>query len=214
MKFFKIVDKIIKENKDNTIVRKNGTLLIEPLGIPKSRHMIFKPIGDRAVKEIFIGDYKNEFPKEYIKLLKKYNGLSIYNHKIVLLNSIDKRTKKPMEFAGHGLTLFGLPCRPPFERPRDEEECYDIRIEDLRKHDNIPDTYLKIGVYRRCDEWNSTTEIMVDTVSHRVYAFEREDDKIQAEWDNLDDCLCDIYEKVSKMPLVAEKYSKSIWSKQ
>ena len=35
---------------------------------------------------------------------------------------------------------------------------------------------------------------------------EEERKRMELEWNDLDECLCDICDKVSKMPLVAEKY--------
>ena len=112
MKFIHFVENLKKEHAGDTLVRKNGTLILCPGKIPKAKHIIYKGLSSRLIKEELIDQYKNKFPKEYIEFLKYSNGITLFMFKIKI-NGI--------EFAGSNLTIYGLPLVPPFSRPQDEE---------------------------------------------------------------------------------------------
>ena len=133
MRFFDILDALKSEYKGNCSIRKNGTLLLCPGKIPRSRHMLFKPLCDEYIQEYLIEQYNNNFPKEYIEFLKYSNGAN--------LHTVKMKTDK-IEFASNLFVIFGLPLTPPFGRPKDEEEPYDIRIEDLGRHKEISKKWL------------------------------------------------------------------------
>ena len=70
MEFINILNNLKNQYADDCIVRKNETLLLGPGTMPKSRHMLFKPLNDEYIYEFLISQYNNPFPKEYIEFLK------------------------------------------------------------------------------------------------------------------------------------------------
>ncbi len=195
MKFIDIIDNLKKENSNDTLVRNNGTLLLCPGKIPKAKHIIFKGLTDNIIQDELISQYKNNFPKEYIEFLKYSNGIELYMFKI---------KKEKLEFADVNLAIYGLPLVPPFVRPKDEEEPFDVRIEDLGRHDSIPKTWLKCGDYRKNTDYNERTEIFIDTITEKVYSCSQNSDVIVKSWDSLDECLCDIYNLICTRKSVYE----------
>lgn len=184
----KIVEKInaLSDKYNNNFVRrKNGTVLFCPGKIPKAKHMIFKGLTDEELNTYLISEYKNKFPTEYITFLKNYNGVDLFMFKVIV---------NKFEFASSYLTIYGLPRTKPFNRPVDNEEPFDIRIEDLNRHSKIPDKWLKCGSYKRTDEFEERTDLFIDTENGFVYSCNNKDYNILSKWNNLDECLCEIFE--------------------
>lgn len=78
MRFFEMLDNLKNDYKNDYSVRKNGTILLCPGKIPRSRHMLFKPLCDKHIEEYLIEQYKNNIPKEYMDFLKYSNGANLY----------------------------------------------------------------------------------------------------------------------------------------
>lgn len=187
MRVFKLIDELKEQYKDDLIIRKNETMLLGPGKIPKARHMLFKGLTTELISEFLIIPYKNKFPSEYEEFLKYSNGASLFMIKI-------RRGK--LEFAGCYLTILGLPRTQPFSRPMDMEEPFDIRIEDLARHEEIPNTWLKCGRYKTQSGFGNEADLFIDTVSGQVFSCRLKEKDIIESWEDLDDCLCDIIQRV------------------
>ena len=74
------------------------------------------------------------------------------------------------------------------------EEPFDIRIEDLGRHEDIPNNWLKCGSYIKDTDFNTTFDIFIDTATERVYSCIRKDYKVVCECNDLDTCLCDLFD--------------------
>lgn len=188
MEFFNILNNLKEQYNDNCVVRNNGTLLLMPGGIPNSRHMLFKPLCDKYIEEYLSNSYKNKLPQEYINFLKYSNGANLYSVKLIT----DKFT-----FAHPLFVIFGLPMTPPFSRAKDMEEPFDVRMEDLGRHKDLPNTWLKCGTYTREYNFNIQNDIFIDTKSNKVYACAKNQKDIIDSWNNLDVCFCNIYRSFS-----------------
>lgn len=186
MKFIEKLEKIIEQYKDDTVERTNGTRLLGPGKIPKSRHMLFKPLTKEAINDELITQYKNKFPEQYIKILMYTNGASLYT---VRLN-----TEKYC-IAHNMLTIFGLPRNPPYSRP-DGEEPYSLKVEDLGRHAEISKKWLKCARCTRNYVFGRTIEVFIDTESQKTFLVERNTNNILEAWNNLDDCLCSILDEL------------------
>lgn len=185
MRIINKLEKLRTEYDSNKIVRENGTELLCPMKIPRSRHTLFKGLSDWEIDEFLVKAYKNELPWQYIELIKYTNGF--------LLFSI--RVKTAVHCFGYPLlTLYALPRTQPFGRPLDQEEPFDIRVEDLGRHDDIPKTWLKFGAYVHEYRFDSLTDLFVDTVDGRCYSCEREKCDVIEHWDSIDDCLCALFD--------------------
>lgn len=185
MKFIEYLNGLQKEYSNNYLVRKNGTILLAPGKLPKSKHMLFKPLKQDIIDEFLISHFNLDFPKEYIDFLKYSNGASLFTIKV---------NAGKFSFASSLLEILGLPLTPPFNRPLDMEEPFDIRVENLSKHKNIPNTWMKCAVWIKVENIGKSkqTDIFIDTATNRVYACEKNHKDILNEWNNLDECFCNI----------------------
>lgn len=185
MRFLNILNELKSEYSDNYVIRKNGTLLLKPGGIPNCRHMLYQPLSQEYIQSYLIAVYKQKFPQDYIDFLTYSNGADLFWVKL---------KTEGFCFAHTLFTIFGLPLTPPFARPRDMEEPFDLRIEDLARHEEIPDTWLKCGTYTKNYNFDIQNDIFIDTKTQQVYTCERNMKEILDSWENLDKCFCDIFE--------------------
>lgn len=188
MRFFVILDELKKQYKNNTITRENGTILLGPGTVPRAEHILFKPLDDELIEEFLILKYVFKFPEEYIKLLKYTNGADLCTVRV--WHTIKK---KRIPTASGFFVIYGLPRTQPFGRPDNMEEPYDVRIEDLRRHNDIPKHWLHCGNYTRNYDLHTVYDIFIDSESGRVFSCQRDTATVVDSWDNLDDCLCSIY---------------------
>lgn len=160
--FAKRLESLKTEFSGDCVTRKNGTLLLCPGKIPKCRHMLFAGLSDKLIKEFLADGYKNKFPEDYRQFLRYTNGANLYTVRV--------NTSNGLSFAHNLFTLYGLPRTQPFGRPNDEEEPYDIRVEDLGRHKETLQTWLKFGSYCIGGNVNVDTQLFIDTESGKVYA--------------------------------------------
>ncbi|MBE6635436.1 MAG: SMI1/KNR4 family protein [Ruminococcaceae bacterium] len=203
MEFFKILDSLKEQYKDDMIIRGNGTILLSPRGVPRARHMLFKPLDDEFIEKFLISQYVYKFPKQYIEFLKYTNGADLCNTK--MWHNIKK---KKIPTTSGLFTIFGLPKTPPFARTADMEEPFDMRIEDLGRHDDIPDSWLKCGTYKRNYDFYNVCDIFIDTETEKVYACVRNQKDIVDSWNNLDECFCKVFHSFDDMKDEYEFYPK------
>ncbi len=193
MKIIEFIEKIKNEYIDDCIIRKNGTLLLQPQNTPKCKHMIFKQLQDEHLDE-YIAPYFHEiiFPNDYSSFLKKYNGANLFSIKI---------TSGKFSIAHPMLVLLGLPMTKPFNRPLDMEEPFDIRIENLARHNSIPKDWIKCAIWTEIDNIGKgkPTDIFVESSTNKVYACTKNDQKIIYEWENLDQCFCHIIKSLETL---------------
>lgn len=192
MKIIDRIERIKEEYADDYIVRKNGTLLLEPGKIPNCRHMIFTPLEQEYIDEYLIAEYELPFPPEYIKFLRYANGANLLNVKVI--------ASEGFEFAYGLLKIFGLPRLPTSVRAQEMEEPYDVRIEDLARHPELSKSWLKCGTYVRDNDLDKDADIFIDTKDGKVYSCYRKKNKVIDQWDSLDECLCDLFDTLSKAP--------------
>lgn len=190
------IERLLEASRTDSVVQENGTILLNPGKIPKCRHMIFKGLTDDVLREYLIADYKKPFPEEMATFLKQYNGCSLYWVRLF--------TNDRMSFAASLLSVYGLPMTPPFNRPKNQDEPFDIRIEDLGRHKNVPKHWLKFGSYIRDYQFEYMAELFYDTLGKKVYACYKNEDQILDQWDSMDDCLCSLMDGFSGSSLEYE----------
>ena len=194
MEFFSILESLKEQYKNDMKIRDNGTVLLMPRSVPRARHMLFRPLDDKLIEEFLVSQCVHKFPKSYIEFLKYTNGANLCT--IKLWHTIKK---KRIPTAGGLFTIFGLPRTQPYGRPPEMEEPFDMRIEDLARHDDIPSEWLKCGTYTRNYDMHEETDIFIDTKDEKVYACIRNQNAIVDSWDNLDECFCSIYHSFDDM---------------
>ena len=188
MEFIKILEELKKEYKNDSLIRENGTILLKPGTVPRACHMLFKPLDDKLIDEFLTSQYVYKFPKEYIEFLKYSNGANLCT--VRMWHTIKK---KRIPTASGLFTIYGLPRTQPFGRPTDMEEPFDMRIEDLRRHDDIPKTWLHCGNYIRNYDFHTNLDIFIDAETEKIYSCVRNTTQIVDSWNTLDDCFCSIY---------------------
>lgn len=187
MEFIETLETLKMKYGNNNLVRNNGTILLGPEKIPKCRHMLFRPLSEKMINAYLVAEYANEFPKEYIEFLKYSNGANLY--------SVRLKTEK-FSIAHPMMVIFGLPLTPPFGRPLDMEEPYDLRVEDLARHADIPTSWLKCGTYIREYNFKLTYDIFIDTKTKRIFSTEKNKNTVIESWENLDECFSCIYTRL------------------
>lgn len=186
MKFIEALSNLKEQYSDNFIIRKNGTTLLSPNKIPRCKHMLFKPLEDRCIYEYLVPYFENLcFPEEYIDLLRYSNGADLFGIKI---------NAGRFSFANQMLIVLGLPLTPTSNRPLDMEEPADIRVENLARHKKIPDYWLKCAIWTENKNIGigEPTDVFIDTISHEVFACQKNKSEILYKWNDLDECLCSI----------------------
>lgn len=192
MKFLIYLNALKEQFNGDCSIRKNGTLLLHPGKNPNSKHLLFSPLKNEYIEDYLISDYANEFPEEYIEFLKYSNGAVLYT---VMLKT------ESFQFAHPLFVIFGLPLTSPFSRPIDMEEPFDVRVEDLARHKDIPKSWLKCGTYIKDYNFNVTCDIFIDTVTNKVYSCVKNEKDIIDSWNNLDECFCSIFESFADCEL-------------
>lgn len=188
MMFFEKIEALKDQYKDDCIVRKNGTILLASGKIPKCKHMLFEPLPKSIIKEHLIDQYKLPFPEDYANFLEHMNGVGLFWVRVLLSD---------MEIATSLFTVYGLPLTPPFSRPLDMEEPFDVRIEGLARHKDLPAQWFKVASYYRDFNFSTIYDLFIDTDTGRIYSCEKNKSVVIEEWDNLNECFCDIYNRVA-----------------
>ena len=194
MEFFKILDSLKEQYKDDMTIRKNETILLSPGEVPRAKHMLYKPLEKRIIDSFLVSQYTHRFPRSYLEFLSYSNGADLCTVKM-WHNIKDKRKRiKRIPTACGLFTIFGLPRTQPYGRPPEMEEPFDMRIEDLARHKDIPNEWLKCGTYYRNYDFRAhRTDIFIDTRDEKVYACVKNQKEILESWNNLDECFCSVY---------------------
>ena len=190
MLFIEKCEELIKSYQTDCIIRNNGAMLLHTEGRLKARYVFYKGLKEEYINCYLIAAYKRNLPKEYIELLKRFNGADLFSIKVL--------AGKGITFEYGRLHLFGLPLSAPGNRKADEEEPFDIRTQDqIERHKKIPNSWLKIGCYNKELGKDIIHDIFLDTEDGRTYTCEKNKYQIDNIWNGLDVCLCDLYDHLS-----------------
>ena len=185
MRFVEKCKKLIDRHQNDRLKQKNGTLLLCHEKIPMARHYFFEGLQEHYIKEYLTDEYKWQIPKQYLELLRFSNGVDLFNVRVFIGET---------SIAESFLTVFGIPLKSPYTNFLEEIEPFNMWVENLGRHPRIPDWWLKVGVYyEKIDEVRR--DIWIDTKTEKVYACRKLEKKVVAEWENLDQCLCDIFDE-------------------
>ena len=185
MEFLKFIAETKNEYASDCVIRENKTILLVPGKIPKCKYMFFEALTQSLIDDFLVEHFSDiTLPGDYIELLKTTNGANLF--------SVKKNSGK-FSFANSMLIILGLPRTQPFGRPLDMEEPFDVRVENLARHKNIPIHWLKCAIWTQLkdvEKGDNQTDIFIDTISNRVYACKKNHEEILEEWASLDECLC------------------------
>lgn len=185
MEFFKFITETKNEYASDCVIRENKTILLAPGKIPKCKYMFFEALTQSLIDDFLVEHFSDiTLPGDYVELLKTTNGANLFS---VKMNS------GKFSFANSMLIILGLPRTQPFGRPLDMEEPFDVRVENLARHKNIPIHWLKCAIWTQLkdvEKSDNQTDIFIDTISNKVYACKKNHEEILEEWASLDECLC------------------------
>ena len=210
MKFFEILDGIKEANKDDTIVKSNGAMLLDNNGRLFPRHKLFRPLNDFTMRLCF-AFYNQKVPESYLKLLKYTNGAELCTVTVWFTIQRKNKTERSANGLG-GLSILGLPLK--IQTPQTSSEQPKERIEEpsnalsenmFRRHEDLPERWFKVAYYTPIDT-DLMLSVYVDPDDDKTYAFDDFATEPYRTWDSLDECLCSIYEELKDGP--AEKEFK------
>lgn len=135
--------------------------------------------------------YKYPIPEEYLEILRFSDGAYLYNAKIRSEQDPD------LWYSSCSLCIYGLPLAPPTGNP-EQPEPGDVRIEGLSRHEELPESWFKCGHYDSRDEVRH--DIFTDSITGKTYFCIKNEKHIEKEWENLDQCLCEIFEMLRDTP--------------
>ena len=194
MEFLKFVTDVKKEYASDSIIRENKTILLAPGKLPKCKYMFFEALSQDLIDDFLVSHFSGiTLPEDYIEVLKTTNGANLFSVKI---------NSGKVSFANSMLVILGLPRTQPFGRPLDMEEPFDIRVENLARHKNIPIHWLKCAIWTQIEDvekGDNQTDIFIDTITKKVFACRKNQEEILKEWSNLDESLCYIIDSFKEL---------------
>lgn len=188
MKFIDECKKLMDFYNDDMVVRNNGTILLSPTGNLLCKHMLYKGITDELLSSL-VYSYNGILPESYISFLRFSNGANLY--------WVTIKASADIKFSQSMLNIYGVPSKQPC---KNEEEPFDIRLEDLSRHKKTPKHWLKIGSYiLPNDSLCSLHDLFIDIYDLKVYSCVKNESKIEESWNNLDECLCELFILLKKV---------------
>jgi len=159
---------------------------VEQTPPPRAKHILFEAMTDKQLVEL-TESYRRVFPDQLLELYRRTNGAELFW-------GVRHLPRAKLSIPGSRLSVFGI----PLENSRKYVEPYDIRIEDLARADDTPESWLKFGSWRPEKDFRQMIDLFVDTDSAKVYAVDRAEVScaVWQQWDSVDLCLCDIFNKV------------------
>ena len=194
MNFLTKLDTLKQVYSSDMKIRENGTVLFGLGTIPVAKHMLFEPLDNELIETYLISQYANTFPLQYIEFLKYSNGANLF---MVRMWHTAKRGK--IATASGFFTVYGLPRTPPYARKKDQEEPFDLRIEDSSRHEEIPFEWLKCASYVRDYDFHKRFDLFIDTKTGTAHSCERNTASVVETWDSLDTALCSIFDSFSEI---------------
>ena len=185
MIFLNKLQKLLNEYENSSCdIRDNAFLygICNPAP-PVAMHIVFAPMPEK-IKNNLIDDYKRTIPPELLTLYSVMNGADLF----WTVYTIGKKTRIPIS----RLSIYGV----PLTCDRKHLEPFNICIEDLNRHDNIPSSWLKFGSYYSPEGTNDRLDLFVDTETLAVFAVKNGRDEycVHRTWTSIDYCLCCLFE--------------------
>ena len=145
--------------------------------------------------EYLIQSYIPTFPNELLKIYQVANGMNLFQQ-----NQSFICKGKHYYLCNVQLSVYGVPfALPTINRP----EPFNISVEDLSRLPGTPANFLKFGSYITLQEQSVIGEfdLFVDVECGKAYTIPREGTEavIQETWESVDQCLCDLFWRISSM---------------
>ena len=193
MNFISECKKLIDYYCNDIVVRNNGTILLSSDGNLFCKHMFYRGVTDELLNAL-VKSYSGSLPKSYTDFLRFSNGANLY--------WVTIKADTDIKFSQSMLNIYGIPSKQPCKY---EEEPFDIRLEDLSRHRQTPDFWLKIGSYILPNDPScSLHDLFIDVYDLKVYSCIKNQLNIDKIWNDLDECLCELFELLSKAEEIIE----------
>lgn len=156
---------------------------------PLAKHIVFHPM-PRDVMQNMVDSYKHSFPSALLEIYHVMNGADLF-WTVRLIG------KKGIRIPMSCLSIYGIPLT--YDRKRIEP--FNISIEDLNRPNGIPIKWLKFGSFCYPDNVSGRLDLYVDTETLCAYAVKHESEEciISHTWENIDRCLCYLYDELEKL---------------
>lgn len=199
MEFCNIIRGLTVQYENNCTVAENGTIFLAPRqpqdkAAPIAKHIVFAPMTEKAM-EYLIQSYIPTFPNELLKIYQVANGMNLFQQNRSFICK-----GKQYYLCNVQLSVYGVPfALPTINRP----EPFNISVEDLSRLPGTPANFLKFGSYITLQEQSVIGEFdtFVDVECGKAYTIPREGTEavIQETWESVDQCLCDLFWRISSM---------------
>lgn len=189
MVFINKLSSLMQESKHDTIVTENGVRLLFPNhGTPTpplAKHYIY-PSMPRTVQQSLLQSYCGSFPDELIEIYNTANGMDLFWERINFEDT-------DIVIAQQKISVFGVPQN----NDRRQIEPLNIVLEDIDRIGQYPEAWLKFGSASDIsgNQVSSEYDLFVDTKHGSVYMIEKISNVEVGKWQNIDKCLCELFDK-------------------
>lgn len=144
-----------------------------------SDHIIYNPMPEKII-EYLVNSYRRKIPEQLLVIYRAMNGGDMFWVKRYI-----KKVNRYIPFCP--FSIYGVPLVDARER----NEPFNISIEDLNRHHDTPNSWLKFGAYYEPKCFSKRRDLYVDTNTTVVYAVDHDssDCTVLKEWLSIDDCL-------------------------
>jgi hypothetical protein len=153
---------------------------------PLARHVVFNSIPQSVIQNI-VKNYKLHFPKQLLTIYKTMNGANLFWTTF----AINENLHIPMNY----LSIYGV----PLTYDRKHLEPFNISVEDLGRADDTPQNWLKFGSFCFPNDSVEGYDLFVNVDTEKTFAVESRTERcnIIYTWNSIDECLCDILDKLN-----------------
>lgn len=153
---------------------------------PLARHVVFNSM-PQSIMQNTVNNYKLHFPKQLLTIYKNMNGANLFWTTL----AINENLHIPMNY----LSIYGVPLRCD----RKHLEPFNISVEDLSRADDTPQNWLKFGCFCFPNDSVERYDLFINVDTEATFAVESRTEScdIIFSWDSIDECLCDILDKLN-----------------
>lgn len=185
-----IINKSISElySWDNNFINDGGADCILPLESSVYFHVLYSALTKNEI-DMLKNSYKGTLPEELIEFYQLVNGARIFSR--------EYKISEEISIYQPSISIFGI---PNIKKVRTDHQPLDIRIEDLSRPQNCPNTWLFFAAYF----YEPMITMFFDTAimengKHPVYANIKGSLKIIKRWDSFEEWFSSEIIRMSKL---------------
>lgn len=188
MKFLTKIDNLLEKYNNSSYKKIDEANLYGLFDSPPplARHVVFNSMPQSVMQNI-VKNYKLHFPKQLLTIYKTMNGANLFWTTF----AINENLHIPMNY----LSIYGV----PLTYDRKHLEPFNISVEDLGRADDTPQNWLKFGYFCFPNDSVEGYDLFVNVDTEKTFAVESRTERcnIIYTWNSIDECLCDILDKLN-----------------